>query len=426
MKIGILGAGVSGLSCGFKLREAGFQDITILEKEPVIGGLAASSVIDGYVFDLHGGHVFNSKDEQIKDWVFSLLHRKRWKQQQRIAKILYKGRIINYPFEFSLSELDEDEAIDCLVDFLSPKSPRRPSDYYNWLRWRFGDAIAFKYMIPYNQKIWGNNLRQIGIDWVEGKMPLPSARQIITSVVKKAPEEKDMPHATFYYPLKGGIQTLINAIAKGLGRDIITGYKVERIEKSGKRFVINGEYKFDLVISTICLQDLVSGIAESPSRVRLAAGRLNSCILTTTLCKCSPNNISWLYIPDKDIRTHRLVFQGSFSRFNCPKDAGSSVVLETVGRIDPQAQVKEFNRKQKIPELKAGDIIASSESYAYILYDRSHARNLKIVNEYLDSYGVIRVGRFAERKYYNMDVCMRSAFDAVGRIVNKYGRKKVN
>ncbi len=420
MRIGILGAGVSGLTCGLRLYESGFDDITIFEKETIIGGLAASSVIDGYVFDLHGGHVFNSKDSQIKEWVFSLLKRNRWKYQQRIAKILYKDKIINYPFEFSLSELEENEAIDCLVDFLSPKATRRPSDYYNWLRWRFGDAIAFKYMIPYNQKIWGQDLTQIGIDWVEGKMPLPTPRQIIASVVKKRFEEKDMPHANFYYPLRGGIQTLINAIAKDIKKNIVTAYKVEKIEKKGKRFIVNGEYKFDIVISTIHLNDLVSAIIGTPSKVLSAAGKLRNCILTTTLCKSPPIDISWLYIPDKDIRTHRLVFQGNFSKFNCPQKDSSSVVLETVGEVSPQQQVRDFNRKHKIPGFKIGDIIASTVSYAYILYDRNHGRNLNIVNKYLDEYGIIRVGRFSERKYYNMDVCMRSAFDTVEKIIEKY------
>ncbi len=422
MKIGILGAGVSGLTCGLKLHEAGFDDITIFEKESVIGGLAASSIVDEYVFDLHGGHVFNSKDSQIKEWVFSLLKRNRWKYQQRIAKILYKDKIINYPFEFSLSELEEDEAIDCLVEFLSPKPIRRPSDYYNWLRWRFGDAIAFKYMIPYNQKIWGEDLTQIGIDWVEGKMPLPTPRQIIASVVKKRFEEKDMPHARFYYPLKGGIQTLINAIARGIKKYIITEYEVEKIEKKGKKFIINGEYKFDIVISTIHLNDLVSAIATTPSKVLSAAGKLKNCILTTTLCKSPPTDISWLYIPDKGISTHRLVFQGNFSKFNCPNTDTSSVILETVGKVYPEQQIREFNSKSRLTGFKLGDIIASAVSYGYIIYDRNHSKNLNIVNKYLDEYGIIRVGRFSERKYYNMDVCMRSAFNTVEKIIKKYKR----
>jgi protoporphyrinogen oxidase len=44
-KVVIIGAGISGLTCGFHLAEAGYK-VTILEKESVLGGLASSFVIN--------------------------------------------------------------------------------------------------------------------------------------------------------------------------------------------------------------------------------------------------------------------------------------------------------------------------------------------------------------------------------------------
>jgi len=65
MKIAVLGAGLSGLACALALQEGG-HDVTVYEKESQPGGLARSVVKDGFVFDLHGGHVYNSKSEEVE------------------------------------------------------------------------------------------------------------------------------------------------------------------------------------------------------------------------------------------------------------------------------------------------------------------------------------------------------------------------
>ena len=418
MKIGILGAGVSGLTCALKLEEAGFDDITVLEKESEIGGLAKSSIVKGYVFDLHGGHLFNSKHKDIKKWVFSMLPKENWRYQVRKAKVLYKNKILSYPFELSLSELSEDEAIDCLVDFVKSKDNPEPDNCYDWFRWHFGNAIASKYMIPFNKKIWAYDLKKLSTDWIKGKMPAPSIRQVVTSVLRKDPRERDMPHSTFYYPLKGGIQTLIASMAKRFKGSIINNYEAVSVEKVNKKFIINGQDKFDLLISSIFLKDLVKSMRDIPIRVRKSAQGLRSNSLTTTLCECDANDISWLYIPDESIPVHKMGFQGNISPFNCPEGKGSSVTLETIGRVNPEKQVSEFNKRHKLEQLKVGNIISFSfTQYAYIVYDNNYSGKLKCINSYLNELGIVRVGRFAEWKYYNMDICMKSAFDAVKKIV---------
>ncbi|MDQ1316454.1 MAG: hypothetical protein QG588_101, partial [Candidatus Poribacteria bacterium] len=93
MKIAILGAGISGLSCASILAEKKF-DVVVFEKENQIGGLCRSKVSSGYVFDMHGGHVFNSKYDYIKEWIFSKLGMDQWNHNVRNAKILYNGNLV--------------------------------------------------------------------------------------------------------------------------------------------------------------------------------------------------------------------------------------------------------------------------------------------------------------------------------------------
>jgi protoporphyrinogen oxidase len=278
-------------------------------------------------------------------------------------------------------------------------------------------------MIPYNEKIWAYDLKKMSIDWVDGKMPISNVRQVIASLLKNNSSKAGIPHATFYYPNQGGIQSLINIMAENIKGKIITGYKIVDIDKIKQKFIVNGQDKFDLVISTICLRDLIKAIRGLSLTVRKKANDLKYNSITTTFCKSAKNDISWFYIPDRRLRTHRVSCQGNLSPFNCPSGNSSSATLETVGMVDSEQEVKDFNKKVKIDNLKIRDIIDSAfVKYAYIIFDRDYKRNAECVNSCLNDYGILRTGRFAEWKYYNMDICVKRAFDTAEYIAGKYKR----
>ena len=46
-RIGIVGAGPSGLSAGYSLSKLGYSDITVLEKHYSVGGMCESVEIEG-------------------------------------------------------------------------------------------------------------------------------------------------------------------------------------------------------------------------------------------------------------------------------------------------------------------------------------------------------------------------------------------
>lgn len=418
MIIAILGAGISGLSCASILRQKGF-DLRIFEKEKHVGGLCRSKVTNGYVFDLHGGHVFNSKYDDVREWVFSKLDSDKWHYSVRNAKILYNGRLISYPFELALAELDVREAIECLVDFVKPKG-HEPDNFRDWLIWNFGQAICERYMIPYNNKIWAFPLHEMCVDWIKGKMPLPTIREVVTALLTKDPKERKMPHSTFYYPLQGGIQSLINAIINEVS-EIKTDFQLNSLECIGKKWVINGEDYFDHVICTIPLKELTR-VLKLPEKVKRAIEDLKYNSLTTTICESSKNdNISWIYVPSKEYRAHRLVFQGNFAPGNCP-EGKSSITIETIGKIDPDNQVNEFKRCDQPKEIQLEDIIDTSfTEYAYMIFDKNYPENINLINSYFKDINFTLLGRFAEWKYYNMDVCIKRAFEVADELNRRVG-----
>lgn len=418
MRVAVLGGGIAGLSCASMLDEYGFE-YTLFEKDEQIGGLCRSETVGGYVFDLHGGHVFNSKYQYVKQWVFSKLEKAQWQYSIRNAKILFDNILLNYPFEFSLAELPVEEAIDCLVDFVRPKG-KEPDNLYDWLIWNFGESIAKKYMIPYNCKIWSYPLEQISTGWIRGKMPLPSIREIVTATLSKKPKERKMPHSTFYYPLEDGIQAMIDAIAQDL-MDIRLNAPTESIEMIGDRWIVNGKHEFDLVVSTISLKELAK-ILEVPDKVREAIEALRFNSLTTTMCESEPNDLSWLYIPSAKSRTHRVVFQGGFSP-NAAPEGKSSIVLETIGHIDPEVQIGDLYDQHWHENIKIGKFLATSfTEYAYPVFDLDYFRNIGIINSYFGQLNLFLLGRFAEWKYYNMDVCINRAREIVEILIRQRGR----
>lgn len=66
-KIIILGAGISGLTCAYRLHEAGF-DVEVLDRETAPGGVMQTRVIDGFLTE-GGPNSFQSSEE-----VLSLIH----------------------------------------------------------------------------------------------------------------------------------------------------------------------------------------------------------------------------------------------------------------------------------------------------------------------------------------------------------------
>ena len=66
MKVGIIGAGLTGLELARSLKERGI-DFIVFEKENQIGGLAKTIRTGDYLWD-YGVHAMYSKDKSITDW----------------------------------------------------------------------------------------------------------------------------------------------------------------------------------------------------------------------------------------------------------------------------------------------------------------------------------------------------------------------
>lgn len=414
MRIAVLGAGVSGLTAARLLADSG-HDVTVYEKNHTVGGLARTRFTEGYLYDPHGGHILNSKHAEVMDWVFSILPKENWQYTERNAKIFFNGKYVSYPFELSLCELDVDDAVECVYDFILSKEGKEPENFKDWLTWNFGDAIANYYMIPYNEKIWAYPLEQMETQWMQGKMPLPTKKEIIRSMLLKNPKERKMPHSTFYYPLHGGIQTMVDAIASKV--NVQTDYSIERVDKQNQKWVINDEEPFDIVISTIPLP-VLPAIIKMPELVKESIQDLKYNSLTTVLFDCPKTDITWLYVPSHDFRSHRVGYQSTLTPNACPDPTRGCGALEIIGprfTVDATFASQAGILPAELGFKKALD--SEFTDYAYVIHDLNYRKNLKNIFEYFQKdHSFKLLGRWGTWNYKNMDLCMLDAMNLVKSI----------
>lgn len=410
MKICIIGAGITGLTLGRLLSR--IHSVTIYEKDSYIGGIARTKNINGIAYHIVGGHCFNSKNPRVLEFVFGeVLSKNEWHLVRRVAKIYFHGHYISYPIEFSVKEIasfDEELAFRITKDFFSSED-KVVDNLADWFKVKFGETLAQEYFIPYNKKIWQMDLSKIRFDWVRNKLPIPNKKDFFRSLIGNV--EDSMPHKYFYYPNTNDMNTFIEALSKGL--TIRLNEEVKVIEKLNNRWLVNKREEYDLVISTMPLNNLPLIIKGTPEDVIKEASKLKYNKVTTMLWKSCPIEHTWTYYPSSDTIFHRHIHIGNFWE---PKS--NYTITEAIGEHTYDEMVY---YGKKCPYL-IEPIDYHVSDHAYIVYTKDSLEALNKIKTYLNQIGIFTAGRFGEWEYYNMDNCIESAFKLAEKI-NKLNKK---
>jgi len=432
VKTAILGGGLSGLTLARLLHEK-CTDLLVLEAEPAYGGLCRSRTDKGFTFDIGGSHIIFSRDTEVLAFMRQMI-RGNEQQNARNTKIFYKGRYVKYPFENGLSDLPAEDRFFCISEFVKTlvavekgELPA-PETFRDWIYYTFGKGIAECYMVPYNEKIWKYPAEKMSLHWVDGRIPRPPVDDVIKSAIG-IPTEGYTHQAVFSYPLDGGIEALVKAIARPVEPYIKTGFSVRSIRKEGGRWLISDGAETigaDRIISTIPVQHLIAALAGVPENVRKACDALtyNSLVCVNIGIRGSIPDYSWLYIPDPALgKTNRVSFPSQYSCHVAP-DGHSAILAEITHQ--PDDPVARMNDEELVSEVTGtlaemglitpDQIVFSSvvrQSFAYVVYDTDYQKNIAVLQDYCRNLGIPLVGRFSQFEYLNMDGCIRSVMDFV-------------
>ena len=341
----VIGSGISGLSISRMLSEN--FEVTILEKAPKKGGLIKCERVDGNLFHRVGGHVFNSKNQEVLNWFWKHFNRENeFLSAKRNAKILFNEKLSGYPIENYLHELPEAEARTIVLELLEilkdgNKDVSSYKDFEAFLKGNFGNTLYNLYFGPYNTKIWNTDISQVPLEWLDGKLPMPKIEEVILSnIIRK--EEGNMVHATFYYPKRDGSQFIVDRLSESLNIEL--DYNVESIQ-SDENLSINNTLLSDVIVYCGDVRKLheVIKIDDEPLREALLAVKdLPSNGTSNVLCETDSNDLSWLYLPENKFKAHRIIYTGNFSDTNNEGSDRKTCVVEFSGKHDQEDMIKEL------------------------------------------------------------------------------------
>lgn len=405
----IVGAGISGLTAANTLKD----DYLILEKCDEVGGYCRTIRQGDYIWD-YAGHFFHFKTEEFKKLFMDNVAPQDIIRKDKCTKILYKGALIDYPFQTNIHQLEKDEFIDCLYDLFNKEEKPEYDSFLDMLYGKFGKSIVEKFLKPYNEKLYACDLRTLDKDAMGRFFPYADIPQIIANMKR---EKDNSYNSSFMYP-KNGAGSFIDILYRRLDSSrVLCCRELVSVDPESRTAVDNmgQRYHFDYLINSSPLNSflpLFSNSRYDALKNRLSYNKV--LVFNLGFSKKSPmKDEHWIYIPEKDANYYRIGFYDNildadklsmYIEIGYPRDAV----------IDVDAQL-EFT----LQNLRRHGILEADnclEAYAAIIMDPAYVhistdvdRSIKQLKQELSGYGIYTIGRYGGWTYCSMEDCMLEA-----------------
>ena len=395
----ILGAGPAGLTVANKLKEKGETDFLLVEKEDEVGGLCRSKEVDGTDLDIGGGHILDVRRPEVNEFLFSYMPKEEWNIFDRDSKIHYKDSYLDHPFESNIWQMELEDQLDFIESISKAgcvKGETKPEKFVEWINWKLGEKVTEEYMLPYNQKMFGEDLDQLGTYWLE-KLPDVSFRETLQSCLEHKPYGKEPGHAQFYYPKKYGYGELWLRMGKAVEDNLLLNARVMTLDVSKKEIVLEDGtvIEFETLITTIpwtcfTLENVDEKILEM-------IGKLKHTSVDIEYFEDNLDTTShWIYEPNPEISYHRILVRPNFFPIS-------------------KGYWTETNKDRVHLKKKEGTYHYLNE-YAYPLNTIGKNEIMAELLSYMKDRNVIGLGRWGEWQHYNSDLTVKLAMDLVDTI----------
>lgn len=398
----ILGGGPTGLTIGNLLKQNGENSFLVLEKESEPGGLCRSADVDGSPFDIGGGHFLDVRRPEVNRFLFSFMPEENWNQFERDSRIVVNGNEIGHPFEANIWQMKISDQVEYLKSIATAgcnRGEKMPKDFVRWIYWKLGDRIAEDYMIPYNQKMFSEELNQLGTYWLE-KLPNVSFEETLMSCLEKKVYGTQPGHARFYYPKEYGYGELWLRMGRALSAHLLCGCNVRGIDFDTHEVITDhGVFQYEKQVAVTIPWTCFEELRGMPEEIRTRLGHLKySSVETRYFEKTMETEAHWIYYPDPALPYHRILVRSNF----CTGSRGywTETNRERIGMFckEDQARFHYMN------------------TYAYPLNTIEKPAVMRELLSWAEGHDAIGVGRWGEWEHYNSDVTVEKAMSAAEKL----------
>jgi len=202
----ILGAGPAGLGAAYQLRRTNKARVTVLERNPVVGGNAGSFEVDGHWLDFGSHRLHPATDPGILTDIRRLLGDDLL-DRPRHGRIHLRDKLIHFPLKpvDLLLRLDKGFAFGTLGD-MARKAVAKPDegDTFASVLWaNLGPTICRDFYFPYARKIWGRDPEVLSGIQARKRVSAGSFGKLVRKVLSAVPGFKPPGAGRFFYPKRG-------------------------------------------------------------------------------------------------------------------------------------------------------------------------------------------------------------------------------
>ena len=407
----VIGGGLAGLSAAYHLRDS---EAVVFEHEERIGGLCRSFAQDGFTFDVTG-HLIHLKNPYTRELIEELLPGVLVAHERRAA-IYSKSVTTPYPFQANTFGLPVEVVKECVLGFVGSlhEDPKEAQNFYDWIFKTFGDGIAQHFMVPFNEKFWKRDLREMTADWVSWSIPKPTLEEVINGALGLTNNGLGY-NPLFTYPARGGIECLPNALAGSL-EGIQTGHTLARVDSRNKvaHFTNGREESYDQLVTTIPLPVFYQLLEDAPEDLLARARKLRAISVMNINIGVDRERISnqhWIYFPEDKFVFSRVGFPANFSSSAAPPGT-SSIYIEITHNPDQPVNA-ELLYERSLHDLEVAGILCPGDSittrfdiripHAYVVFDRNRKGCLDDLIQYLATRDIHTAGRYGQWDYFSME-----------------------
>ena len=444
----VIGAGPAGLTAAYQFGKAGIH-VTVLEADPVVGGISRTTVADGWRFDI-GGHRFFTKVPAVSELWHEILDDGDFLVRPRMSRIFYGGRFYDYPLKATnaLRNLGPLEAARCALSYAWVRihPPRDQTTFEGWTAGRFGWRLYRTFFKTYTEKVWGVPADQIQADCAAQRIKNLSLFSAILNSLMPRRNQKDITSLIeeFEYPRYGPgmMWERCHELVTEQGSEVLLEHPVRRIchadglvhevEADGR----GGPVVFPAshVISSMPLPHLLLAMDPPiPDDVRRAANGIGyRDFLTVALVVPAEDGFedNWIYIHSPEVRVGRVQNFGQWSP-HLVKEGRTCLGLEYFvdegddlwSSTDEDLVERGKSEMERLglldpARVEVGYVVRMPK--AYPMYDADYQANVEVLRGWLEANArnVYPVGRNGMHRYNNQDHSMYTAMLTVENLLD--------